>query len=311
MWVALSLVSAFLLGFYDVFKKKSLSGNAVIPVLLINCAICSMIFLPMIVLSAVGVTPEASQFYVPVEGWAVNRFIILKSAIVLSSWICGYFAIKHLPVTIVGPVNATRPVMVLVGAMLLFGERLNLLQWGGVLIAILSFYLLGKSGKKEGIDFRSNHWVWLLVAAAVTGAASGLYDKFLMGPADAARPGLGLNRLFVQGWYNLYQTLMMGLILLIFQLPERGREGYTPLSWRWTIPLISVCLSAADMAYLYALSDPGAMISVVSMIRRGSVLISFIFGALIFREKNLRGKAFDLLLVLISLVLLLLVSLKG
>ena len=49
MWVAYALVSAALLGLYDVFKKKSLQGNAVIPVLLINTVICTLFFLPSII----------------------------------------------------------------------------------------------------------------------------------------------------------------------------------------------------------------------------------------------------------------------
>ena len=87
----------------------------------------------------------------PDAGWEVHKFILVKSLIVLSSWTFGYFGMKHLPLTIVGPINATRPVMTLVGALLIFGERLNVYQWGiGVLLAIGSFFLLSRSGKKGG-----------------------------------------------------------------------------------------------------------------------------------------------------------------
>ena len=134
---------------------------------------------------------------------------------------------KHLPITIVGPINATRPVMVLVGAMLVFGERLNLYQWIGVMLAVASFFMLSRSGKTT-----------------------------------------------------------------------------TPFRWDWTIILISVFLSAADFVYFYALSYDDSMISIVSMVRRGSVIVSFIFGALFFREKNLKSKAIDLILVLIGMIFL-------
>lgn len=311
MWVVYALVSASLLGLYDVFKKKSLQGNAVIPVLLINTVICTLFFLPSIVGSLTGMISQDSSLYIPDGGWREHKLVIIKAFVVLSSWICGYFAIKKLPLTIVGPVNATRPVMTLVGAMLIFGERLNLLQWAGVCMAIFSFWMLSRSGKKEGIDFKSNVWVLLLVAAAVLGACSGLYDKYLM-----ASSGAGLDRLFVQGWYNLYQAVIMGIIMLLVWLPERKRAlaqavpgtgpDYVPFVWKWTIPFISLALTAADLAYLYALTMPGAMISVVSMIRRSSVLVSFVFGAVVFHEKNLRSKALDLVFVLLSLVLLLL-----
>ncbi len=311
MWVVYALVSASLLGLYDVFKKKSLQGNAVIPVLLINTVICTLFFLPSIVGSLTGMISPDSSLYIPDGGWYEHKLVIIKSFVVLSSWICGYFAIKKLPLTIVGPVNATRPVMTLVGAMLIFGERLNLLQWAGVCMAIFSFWMLSRSGKKEGIDFKSNVWVLLLVAAAVLGACSGLYDKYLM-----ASSGAGLDRLFVQGWYNLYQAVIMGIIMLLVWLPERKRAldravlgtrpDYVPFVWKWSIPFISLALTAADLAYLYALTMPGAMISVVSMIRRSSVLVSFVFGAVVFHEKNLRSKALDLVFVLLSLILLLL-----
>ena len=300
MWLILAFLSATLLGFYDVFKKMALRGNAVIPVLFLNTLFCSLIFIPFIVASAAGVLASDSLFYVPACGWEVHKYIVLKSFIVLSSWLFGYFAMKHLPITIVGPVNATRPIMVLVGAMLVFGEQLNLWQWGGVLLAIISFFLLSKSGKKEGIDFKHNRWVYFLVLAAVFGAVSGLYDKYLMAPVSEG--GLGLARMAVQSWYNLYQCFLMGLMLLLLWWPQR--QLTTPMHWHWAIVFIGLFLSAADFVYFYALSLPDAMISIVSMIRRGSVIVSFLFGAAVFRDKNLGGKIIDLLLVLLGMVFL-------
>lgn len=301
MWLAFAFLSAALLGFYDVFKKQSLKDNAVIPVLFLNTLFCSLIFLPFIVLSACG-NPlvEASVFHVPTVGWDAHKYIVLKSCIVLSSWLLGYFGIKHLPITLVGPINATRPVMVLIGAMLVFGERLNLYQWIGVLLAIFSFFLLSRSGKKEGIDFKHNRWVFAVVGAAVLGAVSGLYDKYLMAPVSDG--GIGLDRMAVQSWYNIYQCFMMGAMLLLLWYPKRGTT--TLFHWHWAIIFISIFLSAADFVYFYALSLDDAMISIVSMIRRGSVVVSFLFGAMVFREKNLRSKAVDLLLILIGMVFL-------
>lgn len=295
MWLILAFCSAALLGLYDVSKKRSLNGNAVLPVLTLNTLFSCLIFLPFIALSASGVLSAGDMMYVePVDG-DVHLLVFLKSLIVLLSWILGYFAIKHLPLTIVGPVNATRPVLVLVGAMLIFGERLNVYQWIGVGLAIISLFLLSRSGKKEGIDFKSNRWVFLLALAAIVGAASGLYDKYLLSER-------ALSPMVVQSWFTIYQFIEMALVLLILWWPRRRQT--TPFTWRWSILLISLFLTAADFAYFTALSQDGAMISVVSMIRRGSVIVSFLCGALLFREKNLKNKFFDLLLVLLGLVFL-------
>lgn len=286
MWILFAFVSATLLGFYDVFKKQSLKDNAVLTVLLLNCLFSSIIFLPMI-------------WYAPFGGWEVQKYIVLKAFIVLGSWICGYYAMKHLPITIVGPVNASRPMLVLLGAIFVFGEKLNLFQWAGVLLAISSFLLLKRGGKREGIDFFRNRWSLCLIAAALLGAFSGLYDKYLLSPVSEG--GLALNRLTVQSYFNYYQLAIM---FVVIWLERKGSKQSSLFQWRWTIPFISLFICAADLAYFYSLSLDDSMISVVSMVRRGSVIISFLMGAFFFHERNLKSKAVDLVLVLLGLLLL-------
>ncbi len=293
-------MSAALLGCYDSFKKQALRENAVLPVLFLNTLFSSLIFLPLIILSATTNLLDGSMFQVGSGGWEAHKYIVLKGIIVLSSWVLGYFGMKHLPLTIAGPINATRPVMVLVGALLVFGERLNGWQWIGVILAVASFLMLSRSGKKEGIDFKHDHWIWMIVGAAALGAVSGLYDKYLMAPA--AEGGLGLDRMMVQSWYTIYQCLMM-LAMLLFLWWPRHHET-TPFHWHWSIIFVSIFLSTADFMYFYSLSLPDAMISIVSMIRRGSVVVSFLFGAVFFHEKNLKAKAVDLALVLLGMIFL-------
>lgn len=294
MWLSLAFASAALLGLYDAAKKKALTGNAVLPVLLLNTFFCSLFFLPAILSAECGfgwfdgTVLESSCGTLRAHG-----LVVLKSAIVLTSWIFGYFGMKHLPLTIVGPINATRPVLVLLGALLIFGERLNASQWAGVFLALVSLFLLGRSSRREGVDFAHNRWILCIAAAALTGAASGLYDKYIM---------TRLDPVFVQSWYNLYQFLMMAVVVGILWWPRRGHT--TPFRWSWAIPFISIFLSAADFAYLYALRDPDAMISVVSMVRRGSVVVSFLCGAVLFHERNLRSKAVDLAFILAGMFFL-------
>lgn len=295
MWVGAAFMSAFLLGLYDVAKKRSLSANAVIPVLLLNTLFATILFLPIILDVELGLELFDGGVFKSSRGDIGDHLLVaLKSAITLSSWLCGYYAIKHLPLTIVGPVNAMRPVVVLVGAMLLFGERLNAWQWGGVLITIVSLYLLSRAGKRESIDFRSNRYVWALFVAMLLGAVSGLYDKYIISAHD-------LNPLFVQSWFGVYQLVMMSIVASVLWLPRRKEEHFV---WRWTIPLITIFVSCADFFYYHALDCEDAMIAVVSMIRRSSVIVTFICGVLLFGERNIRSKLIDLMLILIGMVLL-------
>ncbi|MBQ2374045.1 MAG: DMT family transporter [Alistipes sp.] len=294
MWLSLAFMSALLLGFYDVAKKQALKDNAVPIVLLLNTLFSTLLFLPILLSSELGLGWFDTTF-LQFEALDVESHlrIMLKSAIVLSSWVFDYIGIKHLPLTIVGPINATRPVLVLLGALLIFGERLNLLQWAGVTLALFSIFLLSRAGKREGINFASNRWILCVAAAALLGAASGLYDRHIM---------RDMEPLAVQSWYNLYQAVMMGITVIIIALC--GNKSALKWRWSWAIPMISILLSAADMCYFVALSESDAMISVVSMIRRGSVVVSFACGAVLLREKNLKAKALDLVFILIGMVLL-------
>lgn len=283
MWWLLAFGSALLLGGYDSCKKISLKDNAVVIVLLLNTVLCATIFSPWL-------------FKTGFTGWHVQKYIICKSVLVLTSWMAGYAAMKHLPLTLVGPVNATRPVLVLLGALFLFGERLNPLQWTGVLIAMVAYMLMRLTGKSEGYQ-RGNKWILCLILAVILGAASGLYDKYLMSPSH-----LRLDRMQVLSWYSLYQALLMVIATLLFWRPNR--ENTIPFHWNWCIPFISIFLCGADFLYMKALSQPDALIAVVSMIRRGSAIVSFAIGAVILKEKNLKAKSFDLALLLVSMLFL-------
>lgn len=286
MWVLLATVSALCLGFYDVMKKLSLERNNVLGVLFLNTLFGALFMLPVVL---TGIWHGNRGLGGTLAG---HGAILLKSFIVLGSWLLGYASIKHLPLTIAGPVNASRPVLVLVGALLIFGERLNAWQWAGVLLGFWSLFFISRVGGREGFSLRTSRWVWMAIGATSLGAVSALYDKYLM---------TRFEPLEVQAWYSLYQLIIMGISLGVIM---KIHPSATPLRWRWTIPFIAIFLTVADLAYFYSLSIEGSMIAVVSMIRRGSVIVSFFYGFLVLHEQNIRLKLIDLTILLIGLTFL-------
>ncbi len=290
MWILLAICSALGLGFYDIMKKKSVRDNNVPTVLLLNTLFGTLLMSPVIIMN------------LSEGGFGLNNTltghlqIVLKAVIVLSSRILGYFSIKHLPLTIQDPINASRPVIVLVGALLVFGERLNMLQWLGILLGFASLFMISRIGASEGFSLKRSKWLWMAIGATMLGAVSALYDKYLLRSYEP---------LEVQAWYSLYQVIIMGIIVSV--LMRTGHAG-GKFRWRWSILGISIFLTAADIAYFYSLSQPDSMISVVSMIRRGSVLVSFAYGVLVLHERHVRQKLIDLGILLVSLLLLILGS---
>lgn len=260
-------------------------------VLMLNTMFGSLLLSPVII----GNIADSSWGF---DGNAhTHLLVVVKSLIVLSSWILGYFSIKHLPITINGPISATRPILVLIGATIVFGERLNWMQYTGIALGVCSLFFISRIGKKEGFSLKNSKWLWLCLASTIMGAVSALYDKYLI---------RHLNPLEVQAWYSLYQCIIMCSVILFIR--HTFHEKHSTFHWRWTIPCIALFLTIADIAYFYALSMDDAMISVVSMIRRGSVLISFVYGVTALREKHVRMKLADLTLLLVGLIFLILGS---
>lgn len=294
MWAFAGLLSALFLGIYDIFKKTSLNGNAVLPVLFFATLTSTIIFLPVVAGSwFFPDTFSAIGLYSPTLTFGQHLQVFLKSVIVVSSWILAFFAMKHLPVTIFSPIRATGPFWTLIGAIFIFHEKLNTMQWSGVLITLLFFYLFSTTGKNEGIEFHKNKWIWFIVAGTLLGSVSGLYDKFIIARID---------RIAVQAWFSFYQVIILFPILAILWFP--GRKKTTPFRWRWSIPAIGIMLVTADFLYFYALSCEGSMISVISALRRVSVLVTFISGAVMFSETNLKKKGLYLLGILAGTLLM-------
>ncbi|WP_163714724.1 EamA family transporter [Mangrovibacterium lignilyticum] len=295
MWVILALISAVLLGLYDVFKKLSLNYNAVLPVLFLSTVTAAVAVSPIVIGSVYF--PEAFQkvhLYVPPITAHEHLLIFIKSVIVVSSWIFAFHAMKHLPITLISPIRATGPIWTLIGAILIFQERLNLVQWFGVLVTLCFFYLLSTAGKLEGISFRKNVWIFCIIAATLLGAASGLFDKYIMRQID---------RIAVQAWFSYYQVVVMLPAIALFRW-KRPKAERPPFEWRWSIPLIAIFLLFADYAYFYALSIPDSMISIISALRRGGVLVAFATGALLFHERNIRRKGIYLLGILLGILII-------
>ena len=277
MWIWLAVGSAFMLGVYDVAKKYSLRRNSSLGVLLLATLFSTLFLSPWL---SAGPLQDHLR-------------LILKAVLVTVSWIAGMEGLKRLPITIASTIKASRPVFVLLLSILIFGEKLNGWQWAGSIVALVALYMLSLSSRKEGIVFRRSAGVAWMALSVVAGVVSALWDKHILG---------SMEPLFVQSWCNLYITALLALTCLFFRLKDK--EHFQPIRWDWSILLIAVFITTADALYFFSLKDPDALLSVISMIRRSSVIVTFVGGAILFKETNLRSKAAALAVLLAGMALI-------
>lgn len=275
-WIVASLLSAFCLGIYDLFKKHAVRENAVLPVLFLSTLSGAAVWLVLLATQALapGQLPAAlvPQSLSPFQ----HAQLLLKSVIVAASWTGAYFALKHLPVSIAAPIRATGPVWTVLGAFTLLAERPARIEWLGIATTLGSFAGLSLAGRHDGIHFLRDKWVWSMVISTILGGFSALYDKYLLGHA-------GFTAATVQAWFSIYMALLFLPMAIGWQRRWWTRGKF---HWRWSIPLIGLTLLLADYVYFNALRDSDALVSLVSSLRRGSVLVAFGGGLLFFGERH-------------------------
>ena len=292
-WILASLISAFFLGCYDLNKKHAISGNAVFPVLFLSALVGASIWTSLLALQSLA--PESCPPWLLVEQltWQQHLLLLAKAGIVSCSWVFSYFGEKHLPISIASPIRATGPLWTIFGAVMILAERPSGLECLGIATTLISFIGLSMAGQKEGIHFHKNPWVWRLIVGTILGACSGLYDKYLLG-------GLHLKASTVQAWFSIYLVPVLFPFALGWKLRWWPRKEF---QWRWSIPFIAICLLIADFVYFGALRNPEALVSIVSSLRRGSTLVAFAGGILLFGEHNGARKLPAVLGILAGIIL--------
>ena len=287
-WTAWILLSSFFLALYDLAKKASVRNNAVLPVLL--CSTCCGCAAFVAGVAACGKLPEV---FASASGRALALSAI-KSVIVATSWVFTFHALRTLPITIATPIRASAPALVFVAAFFLYGEIPSWIQTVGMLAVFGGYFAFSWAGKHEGIDFFRDKAVWSAIAGACFSALSSIWDKYVF--QVAAAPVETVQFFFQIGLVIVYALILAGQRFL--RLPHDRFE------FRFTIPFVGILLAMADWLYFRGLAVPDAPISVGSLLRRFSVVITFVLGARFFHETNLKRKALALAAILAGVILL-------
>jgi transporter family protein len=298
MWIILGIFSAFFLGFHEIFKKTALNHNAVLPVLLLGSVASALVFIPFILLSRFcPVFSAQSGLFVPESNLVAHLMFLLKSVIVAIAWLFGYFSVKHLPVTLLAPLNASGPVWTMLGAIVIYGERMNSLQWTGVSISLGFYYALSLGGNVREARQKDARWVFFALLSIIFNSISALFDKYLVKEFD---------RIAMQAWFSVYTAAIFLVIVVIIRYPTRHKT--TPFTWRWSVVLIGIFLVVADFFYFKALSFEGSLVSILIIVRRASAVLVFAAGALYFKETSLRKRGIVLAGMLAGVALVVLGS---
>ncbi len=279
------LLSAVALGFYDISKKSSVNGNAVMPTLFLSTLSGAVCFT---LLAYCNGTLKDAVFCTGTEYF----LLWIKAILVGTSWICSYYALHELPITLAAPIRASSPVWTLIGAMILYHECPTSIQFIGMALILGGYVFFTIFGKKEGFKPTSFGMVMILLAT-VLGSCSTLFDKYLLGV-----------RMIPRDVVQLHFCINSAIYTMIAMFVLKRRTDAPKFNWRWSIPATGILVVLSDFFYFRAVSTPDASIAVLAILRRCNVLIPFLYGCCFWHEVNRSKKLVALIVILAGAALL-------
>ncbi|REE67479.1 MULTISPECIES: EamA family transporter [Pantoea] len=291
MWIYYGVSAGVILGFYDFWTKKAMSGNGLFQVVFYSSFFGALLWLPVFLPQVQALSP---QLKIGPVRFAEQWPILVKSLMMTLSWVFAYFSVRELPMSFSGSVRASGPLWTLAGGSVVFGEFLSPLQFTAVLVSVLCYYGLSQTGKKEGINTLRSLPVAMMLLATILSSLTTVFDKYIVHNLD-------ISAYTIQAYSSLYRFIFAAAFLFAFI--RLGRSNLRCM-WSLYIPLVGFSWVIAELIYFFAITDPDANVTYLSVFRRMSLVVGFILSALFIGEKNFRRKLVIISLIVMSTLLL-------
>lgn len=289
IWILLTLVYGLLKGGREIAKKKAMTRNTVMEVLLIYTFVGFLMVVPRVP-NAMGLAP---RYY---------GLIAIKSFVIFLAWILSFRALKHLPVSLYGILDLSRVLLATLLGVLVLHEVLRWNQYLGLaLVAFgllsLKFRIFGRKTPAKPTPAESNEprkdapsiseeeneghagkFVLMAFGSCLLNAVSGLMDKLLMKQINGAQ---------LQFWYMLFLLLFY----LIYVLVTRTKISRTiwKNGWVW---LLAIMFVIGDAALFAANGISGSRVTVMTLIKQSGCFVNIVGGKFIFHEKEIGYRLF-------------------
>ncbi len=278
LWIPLVLFYGLAKGARDALKKQALTKSSVIEVLFYHALIALVVLIPF------------SHNLLAVS-FVDHLWIFLKSFVIFVGWIFAFTSIKHMPVSLYGVIDTARVVFSIVLALIFLGEVMTIPKAAGLLLVILGIVLVNFGNKDDGKAIKMKYLVIALLSCLLN-AISGLLDKMLLskGTLDSSQ---------LQFFYMLYMTALYGVYIIF----KREKIKLSTIKNNYWIAILSVLFVIADRALFIANEDPESQITVMTLIKQSSVLVTVLCGKMFFKEKHILKRTVCAMVVFAGIIL--------
>lgn len=283
MWIWLVLLYGVLKGVREIVKKKALQQNSTIEVLFMYTFLSFAMVLPT-AKQAMGLEP---RFYF---------YIAAKSFVIFLAWMCSFYAIKRMPISLYGVLDLSRVLFATLLGVIVLQETLGTFQFVGLLFVSAGLLLLKyrpKNLRDAGAlagETVEGKIVVMAFASCLLNAVSGLLDKLLMRDINSSQ---------LQFWYLLFLTLFYLAFILVSRTPVNWKRAVCN-KWVW---LLSLLIVIADRALFVANGMEGSRITVMTLLKQAGCVVTILAGRFLFKEKDTAHKLACAAVIIAGIVL--------
>lgn len=288
-WVLLVLLYGVLKGGREIAKKKAMETNSVMEVLVAYT-----------VLSFVMVIPQAKA----AGGMEIKYFFLvaIKGFCMFLAWMCGFHSLKNIPVSLYGVLSLSRVLFATLLGVVVLHESMPPLQIAGLILVCTGLLLLKynpfkKTDKATVTQTLVNtdeaklspFFIILAFVSCIMNSISGFMDKILMKDITSSQ---------LQFWYMLFIVIYYLLYILI----KREKLSWSVLKNKW-VWLLALMFVIGDKALFIANGNPDSKITVMTLIKQSSCIVTILGGKLFFKEKGIAYKLFCASIVIAGILL--------
>ena len=267
IWIIFIIIFGVLKGLREPIKKKVLESVNVFTSLFVYTFAGFLMTLP----TAKGVFDLTPY---------ISALIVAKSGVIFFAWMLTFIAIKKVPLGIYGITDMSRVIFSSLMGVLFLGEGLTPRGVISLVFVASGLYLANKK-HSDGTNTYSSKYTWMIMLSCFLNAVSGTLDKVIMSTGEVTSSVL-------QFWFMLLlSAFYLGNIIIKKEDFEIKKAIKNP----W-IYVLSLLLILGDRALFIANSDPESKVTVMTLIKQSSAVVTIIMGRVLYKEKNILKNLF-------------------
>ena len=277
-WIIFIILYGVLKGAREPMKKRLLKDVNVLTSLLVYTFIGFLMSVP----TATGVFDVPPHIF----GW-----ILVKSSSIFFAWILSFTVLKKLPISTYGLTDMSRVIFSTLMGVIFLHESLTIKGIFSLLLVVSGLYIANRKTTTNKEGYQISH-IWLLFLACFLNAVSGTLDKYIMSSGTITSSAL-------QFWFMLTLSLMYLAYIIV---KKEKLELKKALKNPW-IYALSFSLVLGDRLLFIANSDPASKVTIMTLIKQSSAVVTIVLGKILYHEKHIVKKLLCALIILIGIAL--------